>query len=47
MSGRDLYALYVAGHENRNFSVDAWEELHERDREVWDEMAENIRRIHS
>lgn len=43
MTGRELYRAYVKyNHELNDVGVDAWEELPETDKVVWDAMAENL-----
>lgn len=39
MTGEELYAMYRREHAVRNCQTDTWEELEQRDREVWDSMA--------
>lgn len=40
VSGAQLYALYVTANEEQGCGVDAWEELDDRDRAMWERVAQ-------
>ena len=42
MTGEELYQLWVDANEVENCSVDPWESMDERDRAVWQYMAERL-----
>lgn len=43
MTGKQLYALYVAQHALQNCEIEAWDELTTEDQQVWEGMATGVR----
>lgn len=39
MTGKELYALYVAAMDKNGILIDEWDDLYDRDRVAWDDVA--------
>ena len=43
MNGRELYRIYEEENDAQNIGVDAWEDLEECDRMIWESIANRLK----